>query len=274
VNRAVTPQPWGALRAHTAARIALGRAGASQPTAAHLAFQQAHAAARDAVHAAMDWGALEAGLRQLGAAPLRVHSAAADRACYLRRPDLGRRLDEASRHQLAAQLAPATDLAFVFADGLSALALQRQALPLFAALRQRLREEGGWTWAPPVLAAQARVALGDEVGALLGARCVVVFIGERPGLSAPDSLGVYFSWAPRVGLLDAQRNCLSNVRPEGLPPEAAARKLHTLLAQARARQLTGVDLKDEDDALAPPTAGSAPATPATPATVQRLLAGD
>ncbi|MBI3347906.1 MAG: ethanolamine ammonia-lyase subunit EutC [Burkholderiales bacterium] len=243
----VTPQPWASLGRHTAARIALGRAGASLPTAAHLAFQQAHAAARDAVHAPLDAGELLAGLRALGEAPLRAQSQAADRASYLQRPDLGRRLDDASAAALAALQAPAADLAFVLADGLSALALQRQALPLFAALRERLLAEGGWTWAPPVVATQARVALGDEVGALLNARCVVVLIGERPGLSAPDSLGLYFSWAPHPGLVDAQRNCISNVRPEGLAPAAAAAKLHALLREARARQLSGVELKDEQD---------------------------
>lgn len=243
----VTAQPWAALRRHTAARIGLGRAGASLPTAAHLAFQQAHAAARDAVHLPLQADALLADLRALGEAPLEVQSRAADRASFLQRPDLGRRLSEASAAALAALNAPAVDLAFVLADGLSALALQRQAVPLLRSLRERLAAEGGWTWAPPVLATQARVALGDEVGALLRARCVVVLIGERPGLSAPDSLGVYFSWAPRLGLLDAQRNCLSNVRPEGLAPDAAARKLHLLLREARTRQLTGVDLKDEQD---------------------------
>lgn len=255
----VTPQPWALLRRHTAARIGLGRAGASLPTAAHLAFQQAHAAARDAVHLPCQVEPLLAGLRALGEAPLQVHSRAADRTTYLQRPDLGRRLSEASAAQLAALDAPAVDLAFVLADGLSSLALQRQALPLFAALRERLVAEGGWTWAPPVLALQARVALGDEVGALLKARCVVVLIGERPGLSAPDSLGVYFSWSPRVGLTDAERNCLSNVRPEGLAPAAAAARLHGLLSQARARQLTGVALKDEHDEQA---AGAAVASPA------------
>jgi ethanolamine ammonia-lyase small subunit len=222
VKPPVIDQPWAVLRRYTAARIGLGRAGASVPTAAHLAFQQAHAAARDAVHAPLDVPALLDGLRELGEAPLQVRSQAPDRPTYLQRPDLGRRLDDASAAMLAALQAPAVDLAFVLADGLSALALQRQALPLFAALRERLQAEGGWRWAPPVLATQARVALGDEVGALLNARCVVVLIGERPGLSAPDSLGVYFSWAPRVGLVDAQRNCLSNVRPEGLAPAAAA----------------------------------------------------
>lgn len=260
----VTDQPWSRLRAHTAARIGLGRAGASLPTAAHLAFQQAHAAARDAVHTPLDVDALLAGLRALGEAPLQAHSRAPDRATYLQRPDLGRRLDAASAAQLAARPSPAVDLAFVLADGLSALALQRQALPLFAALRERLLTEGGWTWAPPVVATQGRVALGDEVGALLNARCVVVLVGERPGLSAPDSLGLYFSWAPRVGLVDAQRNCISNVRPEGLPPAAAAAKLHALLREARTRQLSGVELKDEHDDRV---------VAHTPSALMRLLGG-
>lgn len=254
----VTPQPWAHLRRHTAARIGLGRAGASLPTAAHLAFQQAHADARDAVHLPLLPEPLLAGLRALGEAPVHVASRAADRRTYLQRPDLGRRLSEGSAQALAGLGGPPVDLAFVLADGLSALALQRQALPLFQALRERLVAEGGWTWAPPVLAVQARVALGDEVGALLQARCVVVLIGERPGLSAPDSLGVYFTWAPCVGRVDAERNCLSNVRPEGLAPAAAAAKLHALLGEARRRQLTGVDLKDEHDDRALPAAGATP----------------
>lgn len=260
----VVEQPWAALRRYTAARIGLGRAGASVPTAAHLAFQQAHAEARDAVHTPLDAHALLAGLRALGEAPLQVQSQAADRATYLQRPDLGRRLDDASVARLQGLRSPAADLAFVLADGLSALALQRQALPLFDALRERLQREGGWSWAPPVVAAQARVALGDEAGALLNARCAVVLIGERPGLSAPDSLGIYFSWAPRVGLVDAQRNCISNVRPEGLPPPAAAAKLHALLREARTRQLSGVELKDEQDDRA---------VAAAPAPLMRLLGG-
>jgi ethanolamine ammonia-lyase small subunit len=265
VKPPVIDQPWAALRRYTAARIGLGRAGASVPTAAHLAFQQAHAEARDAVQAPLDVDALLAGLRALGEAPLRVRSRAADRAVYLQRPDLGRRLDEADAQELQALPSAPTDLAFVLADGLSALALQRQALPLFTALRERLLDEGGWTWAPPVVATQARVALGDEVGELLKARCVVVLIGERPGLSAPDSLGVYFSWAPRVGLVDAERNCISNVRPEGLAPAAAAAKLQALLTQARTRQLSGVALKDEQDERGLPAAAGAP--------LMRLLAG-
>ncbi|MGM9482042.1 ethanolamine ammonia-lyase subunit EutC [Roseateles sp. NT4] len=261
----VVEQPWSRLRRYTAARIGLGRAGISVPTAGHLAFLQAHAEARDAVHAPLDADALLEGLRALGEVPLRVRSRAMDRASYLQRPDLGRRLDEADAGRLQDLQAPATDLAFVLADGLSALALQRQALPLFTALRERLLQEGGWTWAPPVIATQARVALGDEVGELLKARCAVVLIGERPGLSAPDSLGVYFSWAPCVGRVDAERNCISNVRPEGLSPQAAAAKLHGLLKLARTRQLSGIALKDEEDERALPTAAAAP--------LMRLLGG-
>jgi ethanolamine ammonia-lyase small subunit len=256
VKPPVTPQPWASLRRHTAARIGLGRAGASLPTAAHLAFQQAHADARDAVHLPLDAALLLSGLQALGESPLQVASRAADRTTYLQRPDLGRRLSEASAQALTAQRQAPVDLAFVLADGLSALALQRQALPLFQALRERLLAEGGWTWAPPVVAVQARVALGDEVGALLKARCVLVLIGERPGLSAPDSLGVYFTWAPAVGRVDAERNCLSNVRPQGLPPDAAAAKLHALLGEARRRQLTGIALKDEQDNSALPHAAA------------------
>jgi len=262
----VIEQPWARLRAYTAARIALGRSGVSVPTGAHLAFQQAHAQARDAVHTPLDVDELLTGLRELGESPLHVQSRAADRASYLQRPDLGRRLNESSAAALAALDARASDLAFVLADGLSALALQRQALPLFTALRERLVNEGGWTLAPPVVATQARVALGDEVGALLRARCVVVLIGERPGLSAPDSLGLYFSWAPRLGLTDAERNCISNVRAEGLPPVAAAARLHALLREARQRQLSGVALKDETDDRALPSEDSP-----RPALMQLLL---
>ncbi|MDR7270643.1 ethanolamine ammonia-lyase small subunit [Pelomonas saccharophila] len=261
----VVEQPWARLRRYTAARIGLGRAGVSVPTAAHLAFQQAHAEARDAVHAPLDVNALLDGLRALGEAPLQVQSRATDRAAYLQRPDLGRRLDEVDARALQALNASPVDLAFVLADGLSALALQRQALPLFMALRERLVQEGGWTWAPPVVATQARVALGDEVGELLKARCVVVLIGERPGLSAPDSLGIYFSWAPHLGLVDAERNCISNVRPQGLAPAAAAAKLHALLRLARTRRLSGIALKDEEDERALPAAAGAP--------LMRLLAG-
>lgn len=251
---AVTPTSWDSLKRFTDARIALGRAGHSQPTAAHLAFQLAHAQARDAVHLPLDAVGMTTSLQALGLDVWPLHSAASDRATYLQRPDLGRCLDAASRQRLEASHAAVPDsrppdLAFVVADGLSALGVMQNAVPLLAALLPRLRADAALSWrmAPLTLVEQGRVAIGDEIGQLLGARCVVVLIGERPGLSSPDSMGVYFSWAPRVGLSDAQRNCISNVRAAGLSPERASLKLHSLLAQARRLQLTGVDLKDETD---------------------------
>jgi ethanolamine ammonia-lyase small subunit len=235
--------PWQALRAHTAARIALGRRGVSVPTRAQLAFQLAHAQARDAVHLALDGEALASALAAQGQASVHLHSAAATRADYLQRPDLGRRLDDASRARLDGG-AKGVDLALVAADGLSALAVQRHAAPFLAALRERLALEA-WTLSPVHIVAQGRVAIGDEVGELIKARAVLVLIGERPGLSSPDSLGLYLTWAPKAGLLDERRNCISNVRPEGLAYAPAAYRLHYLLSQAFSRQLSGVDLKDE-----------------------------
>ena len=251
----VTANPWQALRRFTDARIALGRAGVSLPTAAHLAFQLAHAQARDAVHLTLDVQglaqALEAAGLGDGAPCLCLHSAAPDRTTYLQRPDRGRRLDDASRKILQARQPAGTlaqarpyDLAFVVADGLSALAVQQHAAPLLLALQRHVAAQN-WSVAPLCIVCQARVAMGDEVGELLGAKAVVVMIGERPGLSSPDSLGLYLTWMPRVGLLDDSRNCISNVRPAGLSYEEAARKLHALLVQAHARQLSGVALKDE-----------------------------
>ena len=235
--------PWQALRAHTAARIALGRRGVSVPTKAQLAFQLAHAQARDAVHLALDGEALARALAAQGQDCVQLHSAAATRAEYLQRPDLGRRLDEGSRARLATA-ATGVDLALVAADGLSALAVQRHAAPFLAALRERLALES-WTLSPVMIVTQGRVAIGDEVGQLLQAKAVLVLIGERPGLSSPDSLGLYLTWAPQVGLLDERRNCISNVRPEGLAYAPAAYRLHYLLSQAFKRQLSGVALKDD-----------------------------
>jgi ethanolamine ammonia-lyase small subunit len=250
----VTGNPWLTLRQFTAARIALGRAGVSQPTAPQLEFQLAHARARDAVHYAMDTEVLAqafaAGLPQLPPALL-LQSAAENRGIYLQRPDLGRRLDAASRAAVQALSGPERDgtarrwdVAFVIADGLSALAIEQNALPFMQALMPRLSAEA-WRIAPLAIVGQGRVAVGDEVGELLGAQAVVVLIGERPGLSSPDSMGIYLTWQPRVGLTDASRNCISNVRPAGLAYEQAAHKLHYLLSEARRRGLSGVELKDE-----------------------------
>lgn len=237
--------PFAALRRLTQARIALGRRGASLPTGAHLAFQLAHAQARDAVHLALDPIALAERLSALADQPiLQLHSAAPDRDVYLQRPDLGRRLDETSRRLLQAGRHPAADLAIVIADGLSAPAIERNAAPLLALLLPALAQDG-FALAPLAIVGQGRVAVGDEIGALIKARAVLVLIGERPGLSSPDSLGLYLTWAPRVGVTDAARNCISNVRPEGLSYEEALRKLRYLLKEARRRGMTGVDVKDE-----------------------------
>ncbi len=243
--------PWTRLRGLTPARIGLGEAGGSLTTEAHLSFQLAHARARDAVHERLDAPALVARLAALGLEAVLLRSAAPDRITYLQRPDLGRRLDPESRERLAA-LAPdrgaGPDLCLVIADGLSARAAERHAPAVVAALAPRLAA-GGWRLAPVAVVEQGRVAIGDEIGALCGARLVAVLLGERPGLSSPDSLGIYVTWAPAPGRRDADRNCISNVRPEGLPPELAADRLRLLLSAASRRQLTGIALKDESRLL-------------------------
>ncbi|NHZ98969.1 ethanolamine ammonia-lyase subunit EutC [Massilia sp. CCM 8734] len=253
-SKHVLSNPWQALRGLTQARIALGRSGVSVPTSAQLDFQLAHARARDAVHMALDADALATALAGDGHACLSVHSACPDRASYLQRPDLGRMLDAPSRAALLAAAPASCDLALVIGDGLSALAIEQNARAFVAVLLARLRkaeeqdqaqEHEQWSLGPIVIASQARVAIGDEIGALLNARAVAVLIGERPGLSSPDSMGVYLSWAPRVGLTDADRNCISNVRPTGLSYEEAAYRLHYLLTQARQRGMSGVLLKDD-----------------------------
>jgi ethanolamine ammonia-lyase small subunit len=252
----VIANPWQMLRQHTDARIALGRAGVSQPTAPQLAFQAAHAQARDAVHLPLDVAVMRQALEAFGLGLLVLHSAAISRHVYLQRPDLGRRLDGPSVAALqswAASQGPLqgdgrrVDLAIAVADGLSALAVHRQAVPLLSGLLPLLQAEG-FRLAPLVLVSQGRVAVGDEIGQAIGARLVLVLLGERPGLSSPDSLGAYFTWAPSVGLSDAARNCVSNIRPAGLPPPQAAQRLTWLLREARARQLSGVALKDESRA--------------------------
>ncbi|MFC5429275.1 ethanolamine ammonia-lyase subunit EutC [Paraburkholderia denitrificans] len=248
MSGSVEANPWDALRRFTSARIALGRAGSGLPTAPLLAFERAHAQARDAVHQPLDADALHAALKTRALTSIDVHSAAPDRDHYLRRPDLGRRLDEASVRALCDAVcdkpaAPA-DVVFVIADGLSARAAAAHALPVLDAALPRL---DGWRVGPVVVARQARVALGDEIGERLRARYVAMLIGERPGLSSPDSLGLYLTAAPRVGRTDAERNCISNVRPEGLGYEAAAAKLCYLLTRSRALGMTGIGLKDDSD---------------------------
>jgi ethanolamine ammonia-lyase small subunit len=251
---AVVDNPWGGLRRFTPARIALGRSGVSQPTGPHLAFQLAHAQARDAVHHPFDTAATAAAVEALGLPTLRAHSAAADRATYLQRPDLGRRLDEVSSAALRAyrddRPGPHFDLSLVVADGLSAQAVERHAAPFLQALLVSLGPgEPAWRLAPVVLVQQGRVAVGDEIGAFLQADLLLMLIGERPGLSSSDSMGLYLTWQPRPGRTDAERNCISNVRPEGLPHDTAAARAAYLLRAARARQLTGVALKDDSKAV-------------------------
>lgn len=250
--------PWAALARRTPARIALGRAGGSLPTREVLGFALAHARARDAVHAALDVDALQQRLMDIGLQTLAVTSdaAAGDRSLYLRRPDYGRRLSAKSRKQLARHGKSPADLALVIGDGLSAAAIKAHAVPFLTAFLPHVATQG-WSLSPIVIAIGARVALGDEVGALLKARAVAVLIGERPGLSSPDSLGVYLTYAPKPGRSDAERNCISNIRTEGLAYDLAAFKLAWLVREALRLSLTGVALKDESDtALA--GAGSAP----------------
>jgi ethanolamine ammonia-lyase small subunit len=238
---------WRQLRSLTSARIALGHAGTSLPTAAQLDFQFAHAQARDAVHLPFDHAALSEQLAARQRETLTVHSSASDRNVYLQRPDLGRRLSADSVEQLrsyAEAHAEGFDLAVVVADGLSSLAVQRHSPAMLERIDELAAAEG-WSVAPVVLVEQGRVAVADEVAEVLKARMVVILIGERPGLSSPDSLGLYFTYAPRVGLNDAARNCISNVRLEGMSYAMAAHKLLYLMREAWRRQLSGVNLKDD-----------------------------
>jgi ethanolamine ammonia-lyase small subunit len=228
------------LRDYTPARVELGRAGGSLPTRALLEFQLAHAKARDAVHLPLAVNSLVLELKQKGISSISLASAARDRGEYLKRPDLGRRLSDDSREQLAAVRAE-PDAVFVIADGLSALAVHRHAMPLLELLLRDL----DWRVAPVAIVEQGRVAIGDEIGELLGARMAVVLIGERPGLSSPDSLGVYLTWQPRPGLTDAERNCISNIRAEGLSHAGAAHKLLFLMNESRRLKLSGVRLKED-----------------------------
>lgn len=245
----VVPDPWAALKRFTDARIALGRAGHALPTAEVLRFQLSHAQARDAVGKAVDYGALRAGLAGLGLQAAEVHSRAPDRTTYLKRPDWGRLLDAQSEDLLAGMPAAVKgcDLALVVGDGLSALAVETHALAMITAAVETLAQAGIRVCPLVCLARQARVALGDEVGERLGARAVAILIGERPGLSSPDSLGLYLTFAPRRGRQNAERNCLSNIRGAGLSYAEAAHRLTWLVREALRRGLTGVELKDLSD---------------------------
>ena len=248
--------PWVALRRHTPARISLGRAGTSLPTHEVLRFAAAHALARDAVHLPLDVAPLLAELRALGTVdPVQVTSRADSRVEYLTRPDLGRQLAAASGDLLEAD--GADGLCIVIGDGLSAIAAQRHAAPLVAELA-----EAGVVADRIVVATQARVALGDEIGERVGAALVLMLLGERPGLSSPDSLGAYLTWAPQAGRADSERNCVSNIRPEGLALPQAAARIAWLVRESRRRRVTGIELKDDSEVPEIDADGS-PALPAT-----------
>ncbi len=245
---AITRNGWRSLRAFTDARIASGRAGNGLPTAAHLGFQLDHARARDAVHLPLDVAALQPALQTLGHASVLVNSEAPDRRVYLQRPDLGRRLSPVDE-QVLREHASQADIAITIADGLSARAVQEHALPLLAELLPALSAEG-FSVAPLVIALQGRVAIGDAVGAALAARLSLVLIGERPGLSSPDSLGIYLTYDPRPGKVDAERNCISNIRPpQGLGYAQARDTCLYLCRNALRRGLSGVGLKDDSMTL-------------------------
>lgn len=241
-----SPDPWTQLKKFTRARIAIGRVGSSLPTSEVLDFGLSQAMARDAVHLALDIDALEVDINNQGFLTMRAKSMATDRASYLLRPDWGRRLHEQSLSALT-QHKPAKPIDFliVVGDGLSSLAVARHVTPLLAEMRHHI--PSNWHTGHVVIASQARVAIGDEIGQALNARMVAMLIGERPGLSSPDSLGIYLTYNPKLGLSDADRNCISNVRPEGLQYAAAAKKLVWLAKEAMRLKVTGVTLKDESD---------------------------
>nr|WP_276609638.1 ethanolamine ammonia-lyase subunit EutC [Phragmitibacter flavus] len=239
---------WTHLKEFTAARIALGRVGGSVPTGPLLDFRLSHARARDAVLTPFEPEVLGTELEALGEEVVLLQSGAEDRAIYLRRPDYGRRLDEDSARLLKERENEEADLVLVLSDGLSTSAVMKQAVPLLEILLPMLRRDG-WKLAPICVVKHGRVAVQDEIGEILNAKVSLMLLGERPGLGSPDSLGAYFTYEPKVGRSDADRNCVSNIRPEGLPLAAAAVKLCYLLNASRELKLSGVELKDESPLL-------------------------
>ncbi|GAA4399681.1 ethanolamine ammonia-lyase subunit EutC [Nibrella viscosa] len=246
----VSSDTWSFLRSFTPARIAQGRTGHSLPTNVLLDFQLDHARARDAVYSELDTLALVEQVRQVYPQVLSLHSQAADRRQYLQRPDFGRRLDSRSRETLVTLSPTPSDLCIVIADGLSATAINRHAVPVVSKLLEACKQLH-WMVAPLCVVEQGRVAIADEIGHALNAEMVVVLIGERPGLTSPDSMGAYLTYQPKPGLTDESRNCISNIRPEGLPYDATVQKLLYLLKKMKTRRLSGVHLKDEMSGLLP-----------------------
>ena len=259
MNASPRHDPWHGLRRYTPARIALGRAGGSVPTKELLDFQLAHALARDAVHQSFDAQKLEGDLSTLNHPVIHLRSAAGDRQTYLLRPDRGRMLaDSCARFRQGASGSRGFDVSITLSDGLSAMAAHRQIPHVLTELLPLLKQSR-LTVAPLAIVPFARVALQDEIGAAQGARLSLILLGERPGLGSPDSLGAYLVFNPHPGRTDADRNCVSNIRPEGLPPAAAAQTLHYLISQSLRRQLSGVALKDDrDPRLISSPAGSEP----------------
>ncbi len=235
------------LRDFTPARVALGRAGSSLPTRELLELQLAHARARDAVHAKLDTQALALELQSTTGECVFVSSAAPDRLTYLRRPDLGRQLSGDSR-RLLSEKSGEFDAAFIIADGLSPLAIEHHAPKMLATILAKIHPPQ-WKLAPLVIIEQGRVAIADEVAHCLGASLSVIFIGERPGMSSPDSLGIYLTWNPHPGLTDANRNCISNIHAEGLSYEGAAHRLLFLMTEARHRKLSGLALRESANSV-------------------------
>lgn len=245
-DHSVTPNGWRQLRQYTDARIGLGRAGTSLPTREMLSFQLDHAQARDAVHLPLDTEQLMAALATRFPLALRLHSAVHDRGEYLRRPDLGRQLDSDSLATLHSLTAQPWDISISIVDGLSSRAIHEQALPFLDVLLPRL-EAMNLSIGPVALVEQGRVAIGDPIGEALHARMSVVLIGERPGLSSPDSMGIYYTWGAHTGSMDSERNCISNVRPKGQSYEAAAKLLEYLIREALVLKASGVVLKDDSE---------------------------
>ncbi len=252
----IIKNPWSVLRKYTNARIGLGRTGVNIPTKRLLEFKLAHAQAQDAVHLPLDVEYVTNQLKNIkvdtsllrDTSPFILHSQATDRTTYLQRPDLGRKLDENSHELLSKNFGTKTelyDLAIVIVDGLSSLAITENAADLIQTLTNSLTKDNqNWKLAPFTIVQQGRVAIGDEVGELLHAKAAVVLIGERPGLSSPDSLGLYFTWEPKIGLTDVSRNCISNVRPSGLSYDTAVKKLLYLLHESHRLKFSGINLKD------------------------------
>ena len=255
-NSLITENPWQKLKSFTSARIGLGRVGNSIPTDEQLSFQLDHARAIDAVHKALDVETLLTQILQstvlanvMTASPSVVSSKATDRMTYLQRPDFGRQLNEASWQLLVDKREESNkefDLAIVIADGLSSTAIQRHALPVMERLVEKLVADTTYHWciAPLTLVTQGRVASGDDVGECLKAKITLILIGERPGLTSPDSMGIYITWAPKRGAKDSTRNCISNIRPEGLAYDEASDKAFYLLSESIKLQLSGINLKD------------------------------